>query len=276
MKIDRNHRTGAARGWGLGFSLIELLVVIAVIAILAALLLPALSKAKDSAKTTQCKSNVRQLGIAIQLYSADSDGFPYSSDSRTSSAWFTSIATFYNSNFALMQCPTFKGSRSATEALSFSITPPGYRPPVDLTIPNQVIGVSYGYNGYGISAADQWTWGSRGCLGLGQLAVSEPFPPRVKGYSLVNPANLVVIADSMPLPYPGSKYAYIYPYMLALNTVDMPPKDRHAGMDNVVFADAHAETIPHKKLIANNETNRRRWNVDHEPHNELTFGTPAP
>jgi|LSQX01.3.fsa_nt_gb prepilin-type N-terminal cleavage/methylation domain-containing protein/prepilin-type processing-associated H-X9-DG protein len=192
-----------------GFTLIELLVVIAIIAILAAILFPVFARAREKARQTSCLSNLKQISLAVIMYTQDYDdrmpGRACAWNAATQTGYWHDLVQPYVKNEQLFICPS---------SPNFNVTPSRSG--------------GYGYNGYGTTGSNGLGWRYAASDGSVQTSQHAPSLAAVK-----EPASMIMLSE------PGSHVAEVRGTGAAGTTY--APGTRHNEGVNAAHVDGHAK-----------------------------------
>ncbi len=235
-----------------GFTLLELLLVTAILALLAALFLPALVKAKEVGRITRCKTNLKLLSLAFDLYVSDHGSYPYYlmvlDSPKNFVSWDDALYPYTQNRWtnALYKCPS---DRYPSRAMAYDAKTSAWIAPQG----------SYGYNWIGTGELPAMVGANVLHLGLGAMALQagRRNEPSRKEADLQVPSDMVELGD-------GGGGQISPP---AAVTKDYH-RFAHRSLLNMAFCDGHTETVQgYYFYMATNEA-RRRFNYDNQPHPE--------
>ncbi len=234
------------------FTLIELLVTIAVIAILAAMLLPVLSRSKEKAKVANCTSNLRQMGVALNVYLCDYRSYPFFSwrSATNPRAYFFDPMSGVRKIYV---CPAFRKTGTNDLDVQFGRVDPS----------------SYAYNSFGC------------CISAGQGLEGDAQPPyylhrfnQLDDSKIVAPADMIASGDSPEDKDWGPLWWFDATCAWKDNDgtlSPLAPSRRHNGGANMLFCDGHVEYGKYRKWVEQKDHVMARWNRDHQPHPEYWY-----
>jgi prepilin-type N-terminal cleavage/methylation domain-containing protein/prepilin-type processing-associated H-X9-DG protein len=246
------------------FTLAELLVVIAILGVLAALLLSGIFQGKAKAQSTACKSHLRQMGIALNLYASETRHYPslversQATNVRANNqTWADAIYAYYPIRWTnrSWHCPRYLARKGI-------IIP---------QLPMLDVFTSYSYNYRGIVGE----WGGSSTLGLGTVPTTA-----AQDIQVTAPSEMYAVADSRWWNYQHyaesgiagkwnmSPWKYEYHLADGRTVIHVETSPPHGAGYNLLFVDGHVALVKRNDYLSPPRT-ARNWNRDNQPHAEL-------